>query len=176
MTSRRVIERRSAAPFAKRVLSVRASQPSCPRRMDVAPGQKRIRRAPASPRWPRRNDASSATMYANASGASRRPSTPDSPKMGRKTSTMMMVANTIDVRISSVASRTTAAAGRCSAGGLRRVLAQPSHDVLDVDDRVVHERADRDRHAAERHRVDASRRTPAARGRRPPATAASPSA
>ena len=45
-------------------------------------------------------------LQANASGDSSRPSTPANPKTGRKTSTMMIVANTIDVRISSVASRT----------------------------------------------------------------------
>ena len=37
---------------------------------------------------------------------------------------------------------------------LRRVLAQPAHHVLHVDDRIVHERADGDGHASERHRVD----------------------
>ena len=68
---------------------------------------------------------------------------------------MMTVAKTIDVRISSVASRTTRAAGSCSASGFARILPQPPHHVLDVDDRIVHQRADRDRHAAERHRVDA---------------------
>ena len=102
-----------------------------------------------------RSDAISAMMYAKASGASSRPSTPDSPKIGRKTSTMMIVAKTIDVRISSVASRTTSAAGRCCSDRSRRVLAQPPDDVFDVDDRVVDERADGDGHAAERHRVDA---------------------
>ena len=66
---------------------------------------------------------------------------------------MMTVAKTIDVRISSVASRTTTArpAPPPAAG---RVLAQPPDHVLDVDDRVVDERADGDGHAAERHRVD----------------------
>ena len=44
---------------------------------------------------------------AYASGVSRRPSTPDNPKIGRNTRTMMTVANTIDVRISTVASHTT---------------------------------------------------------------------
>ena len=67
---------------------------------------------------------------------------------------MMTVAKTIDVRISSVASRTTSAAGRRSLRRLRRVLAQPPHHVLHVDDRVVDQRADGDRQAAERHRVD----------------------
>ena len=36
----------------------------------------------------------------------------------------------------------------------RRILPKPAHDVLDVDDRVVHERADGDRQPAERHRID----------------------
>ena len=45
------------------------------------------------------------------------PSTPANPKTGRKTSTMMIVANTIDVRISSVASRTTMAGGSRSDSG-----------------------------------------------------------
>ena len=43
---------------------------------------------------------------------------PARPKTGRNTSTMMTVANTIDDRISSVASRTTTADGRRSASGL----------------------------------------------------------
>ena len=61
---------------------------------------------------------------------------------------MMTVAKTIEVRISSVASRTTTAAGCRSRLGPRRVLAQPPDDVLDVDDGVVDERADGDGHAA----------------------------
>ena len=68
---------------------------------------------------------------------------------------MMTVAKTIDDRISSVASRTTSAAGSRSPSGLALVFAQAPHHVLDVDDRVVHELADRNRHAAQRHRVDA---------------------
>jgi hypothetical protein len=45
--------------------------------------------------------------------------------------------------------------GQLLAGRLALVLAQTPHHVLDVDDRVIDERADRDRHAAERHGVDA---------------------
>src|SRR5215470_2166414 len=59
-------------------------------------------------------------MYANASGVRRRPSTPARPKIGRKTRTMMIVAKTIDVRISSVASRTISALGRCSSASFAR--------------------------------------------------------
>ena len=40
-------------------------------------------------------------------------------------------------------------------GRLRVVLAQPPNHVLHVDDRVVNERADGNRHPTERHRVDA---------------------
>ncbi len=38
--------------------------------------------------------------------------------------------------------------------GAREILAQPFEYVLDVDDRVVDERSDRDGHASEAHRVD----------------------
>ena len=80
---------------------------------------------------------------------------PARPKTGRNTRTMMIVAKTIDDRISSVASRTTVDEG-CQLGfRLCLVLPKPPHHVFHIDDRVVHERADRDRHTAERHRVDA---------------------
>ena len=48
----------------------------------------------------------------------------------------------------------------------RRVLAQAPDHVLHVDDRVVHQRADGDRHAAERHRVDAGAERPQREHRR----------
>ena len=38
--------------------------------------------------------------------------------------------------------------------GLGAVLAKPPHDVLHVDDRIIDERPNRDRHPTERHRVD----------------------
>ena len=65
---------------------------------------------------------------------------------------MISVAKTIEPRISLEALKMT------EQDGLRRgrlgVLLQPSEDVLDVHDRVVHQLADGDRQAAERHRVD----------------------
>ena len=62
---------------------------------------------------------------------------------------MMTVANTIDERISSVASRTIVRRGLSLGFWLGAVLAQPSHHVLDIDDRVVDQVADGDRHAAQ---------------------------
>ena len=66
----------------------------------------------------------------------------------------MNVAKTIDRRISRLASITTPSAGRRASLRQPRVLAEPARDVLDIDDRVVHERADGNRHPAEGHAVD----------------------
>ena len=67
---------------------------------------------------------------------------------------MTSVANRIALRTSDEARNTTSKAGRRLGLGLVPILAQPAEDVLDVDDGVVHERADRDRESAERHRVE----------------------
>ena len=67
---------------------------------------------------------------------------------------MMRVAKRIALRTSDEARNTTSSAGRRSASGFARFQAQPAEDVLDVDDGVVHQRADRDREAAERHGVE----------------------
>ena len=162
----------AAGSARNRALSVRASQPSWPSldRARRAAGSSEhsagVTITATSQRREQRHDVRE-RRAASAAGPRRR----SARRSAGTPATMMTVANTIDVRISSVASRTTAAAGSCSPPGLRAVLAQPAHDVLDVDDRVVHERADGDRHAAERHGVDASRRRRAARGPPRPATA-----
>ena len=67
---------------------------------------------------------------------------------------MISVAKTIDPRISPLASKTTSSAGRPLRLGQPAVLAQAPDDVLDVDDGVVHQRADGDGHAAQGHGVD----------------------
>ena len=67
----------------------------------------------------------------------------------------MTVANTTEWRISVLARYTTSSIGSRSPSGRRRILAQPAHDVLDVDDRIVHQLADGDGEAAEAHAVDA---------------------
>ncbi len=85
--------------------------------MEGAPGRKAKQSAGVT-MMATASDASSETMYANANGVSSLPSTPDKPKIGRNTSTMITVAKTIDVRISSVASRTTSLAGRRSSSRL----------------------------------------------------------
>ncbi len=43
--------------------------------------------------------------------------------------------------------------GQARGKRLRRVLPQAAHDVLDDDDRIVHQRTERDGQATERHRV-----------------------
>jgi hypothetical protein len=72
----------------------------------------------------------------------------------------MRVANTMELRISRLAASTTSSAVARRSGREVRVLAQAPDHVLDVDHGVVDQLADRDRHAAERHRVQASRRRP----------------
>ena len=102
---------------AKRAFSVRANHPSCPRATERAWGKKAYDKAGVTT-IATNSDAIRATMYASAKGVISRPSTPDRPKMGRNTRTMMIVAKTIDLRISSVASRTTSRFGRWSPSGL----------------------------------------------------------
>ena len=98
------------------------------------------------------SDASTAAMNASASGPMNSPCTPEMKYTGTNSATTASVAKITGERISSDASRTTSTRGRGRRE--RRVLAQAAHDVLDVDDRVVDEHADRDREAAERHRVE----------------------
>ena len=92
-------------------------------------------------------------MYATASGVISRPSIPDNPEIGRNTSTMMIVAKTIDVRISSVASRTTSVAGRWQLAVWRHSR-EAAERRSRRPNRVVDERPDGDRHSPERHCVD----------------------
>ena len=91
-------------------------------------------------------------MNASASGPMNSPCTPEMKYTGTNSATTASVAKITGERISSDASRTTSSARPRRRE--RRVLAQAAHDVLDVDDRVVDEHADRDREAAERHRVE----------------------
>ena len=86
------------------------------------------------------------------SGVNSRPSMPGSANSGTNTSTMISVAKTMPSGPRGWRAATTSSAGSgCAAGA---VLPQPAKDVLDVDDRVVDQLADRDRQAAQRHRVD----------------------
>jgi hypothetical protein len=68
---------------------------------------------------------------------------------------MMIVANTIELLISSVASRTTSAAGRTVRRRTAWFSRRRPDDVLHVDDRIVDQRTDGDSHSAKRHGVDA---------------------
>ena len=65
---------------------------------------------------------------------------------------MISVANTIEFRISLDALKMTVATG-CWRRRVR-VLFQPPKDILNIDDRVVHQFADGDGQSAQRHRVD----------------------
>ena len=67
---------------------------------------------------------------------------------------MMNVAKVIELRISREA-RSVTASGVLAQGRLELgVLAQTPENIFDVDDGVVDQRADRDGHAAQSHRVD----------------------
>ncbi len=100
------------------------------------------------------SDAVRATTYANPSGLNSRPSTLPSRNSGRNTSATITVAKTTECRISVLASYTISRADLRASERQLRVLAQTAHDVLDVDDRVIDELADRDRQPAEAHAVD----------------------
>ena len=67
---------------------------------------------------------------------------------------MISVAKTMDFWISMLASKTTCMVVLRLSSGCEAVDAQPAEDVLDENDRVVHQRADGDGHAAQRHGVD----------------------
>ena len=101
------------------------------------------------------SDAVSATTYANPSGFNSRPSTLPSRNNGRNTSA------TIDRRKHDGMTNLGAGVVHDFQSRLARfrrqlrVLAQPAHDVLDVDNRIVYELADGDGESAEAHAVDA---------------------
>ena len=66
----------------------------------------------------------------------------------------MTVAKTTDWRISALALIHDVEHRQPCLHGPRRVLAQPAHHVLDVDDRIVHELTDGNGQAAETHAVE----------------------
>ena len=84
-----------------------------------------------------------------------RPSIPPRKNSGMNATMVMIVACTIEVRISVDASYTTvqrSEAVRLSGAG--KFCLEPFEDVLHVDDRIVHQRSDGNGHTTETHRVD----------------------
>ena len=79
------------------------------------------------------------------------PSIPGRTNSGKNTRMMITVAKKIVADLGSGLEH--GLEGR-TAAPLRSCFPQPAKDVLDRDDRVVDERSDRDREAAQRHRVD----------------------
>ena len=93
------------------------------------------------------SDVSSATAIVSASERKKTPVTPVSSASGRKTTTGVIVETMIGPVISAIAS--------CTASRARLAARDVRVDVLDDDDRVVDHEADRRRHAAERHQIEA---------------------
>lgn len=99
-------------------------------------------------------DAKRATMNEMPNGRSIRPSIPLRKKSGMNATMVMIVACTIEVRISVDASYTTFSDGTPFGFREPEILLEPFEDVLHVDDRIIHQRSDGNGHTTETHRVD----------------------
>ena len=90
------------------------------------------------------SDTSTAAESVSDSARKNWPTTPDSRPSGANTTTVVSVELTTGAMSSAIASRDRR----------RRSLLHAAMDVLDHDNRIVDDQADRDREAAHRHQVD----------------------